>query len=125
MSPTRFSTPVAFSNMVPPTWHLPGDWTDGRAEPLLRSPSVPVSMHQVDTDDNTHVSASLTRGIFTRQRSRPDASRCARFRLRSLRPVDALHLPSILGGRSLVLMRSRFIFLKLLIPTALPFILDD
>ena len=79
MSPTRFSTSVAFSNMVLPTWHHPGDWADGLAEPLLRS----------------------------------------------LRPVDALRLPSIFLARSLVFMRSRFIFFTMSIPTALPFILDN
>ena len=113
MSPTRFSTSVAFSNMVLPTWHLPGDWADGRAEPLLRSPSVPVSMHQLDFDGNNTGSASLTRGIFPRPRSRPNASRCARFRLRSLRRVNAPNSPrfsSVVHPVSRVLARFSSIF---------------
>jgi len=46
--------PVAFLDMVLPTWHLPEYWADGRAEPLLRSSRFPVSTHQVNLDGNNH-----------------------------------------------------------------------
>ena len=38
--------PVAHSDMVPPTWHRPGDWAAGRTEHHLRHRTTLVLTHQ-------------------------------------------------------------------------------